>query len=235
MYAWETLKWKLSRRVKRRRFAESLIQYLAIHEVQVVLDVGANCGQYGRFLRTIGYRGRIISFEPVRSSFEELSVMADRDPHWTALQCALGEAPGEFPIHVHERTDFSSFRPVSSFGRAEYSGIANPRSEMVAVQRLDDVLPDLGLDPERPAFFLKTDTQGFDLEVLRGASGVLDGCIGLQCEIAVTPIYEGIPPLTEALLQYQQMGFVPIALQPFSWQGGRVVEMDVLLAPEDRR
>src|SRR5438128_9963923 len=60
-----------------------------------VIDVGAHNGEYGQSLRELGYRGRIISFEPVRAAFDMLTPLAQRDGNWTVQNFALGPEEGE--------------------------------------------------------------------------------------------------------------------------------------------
>src|ERR1700761_8449160 len=57
--------------------------------VNHVIDVGANTGQFGQFMRTI-YPGRMSSFEPVSTVFESLRQVSKGDAEWTAHHCALG-------------------------------------------------------------------------------------------------------------------------------------------------
>src|SRR5882672_4717902 len=59
-------------------------------KIDCVLDVGAHVGQYGRFLRNIGYTGHIVSFEPVRANFARLERRSERDAKWTIHRLALG-------------------------------------------------------------------------------------------------------------------------------------------------
>ena len=66
----------------------------------VVLDVGANAGQYGRELRTLGYRGRIVSFEPQPGPFAALEAASTADPAWTAVLLALGAEAGTAQMNV---------------------------------------------------------------------------------------------------------------------------------------
>src|SRR5207245_5427268 len=78
-------------------------------EINCVLDVGAHVGQYGRFLRNIGYRGRIVSFEPVLANFTVLEQRRAGDEHWTCHRLALGRQDGTLPINVASVTQVSSF------------------------------------------------------------------------------------------------------------------------------
>ena len=82
--------------------------------VEVVLDVGANVGQYGRDLRAFGYHGHIHSFEPMRGPFERLTVTAAADGSWTATRSAVGAESGELSINVAENSISSSLLPMLS-------------------------------------------------------------------------------------------------------------------------
>ncbi len=58
--------------------------------VDLVIDVGANVGQYGTQLRDWGYRGRIMSFEPMRDEYAALSRLAEADGNWDTTRCSPG-------------------------------------------------------------------------------------------------------------------------------------------------
>lgn len=172
-----------------------------------VLDVGANAGQYGELLRSHGYRGWIVSFEPVSAAFEELGRRAQRDGRWRAFRVALGARRERRRIAVAAVSQLSSFRRVSGYGSAEFPGSSETvAAEEVEVRTLNDSW-ELFLDGvpcER--VFLKLDTQGFDLEVLKGADRVLQRLAGLQLEASLQPVYEGIPTFTETLEHVTGLG-----------------------------
>jgi len=65
------------------------VKQLESRQVNVVLDVGANSGQYATDLRRAAYKGRIVSFEPLSGPFSLLERSAARDPLWNCRQCAL--------------------------------------------------------------------------------------------------------------------------------------------------
>src|SRR5688572_31117423 len=68
--------------------------------INVLLDVGAHFGEYASEARELGYRGRIVSFEPVKDSFAKLSQAMRHDPSWVGMNTALGATRGELPINV---------------------------------------------------------------------------------------------------------------------------------------
>src|SRR5215210_642812 len=85
-----------------------LIDFLEARSIDLVFDVGANDGHFGLWLRECGYRGRIVSFEPIRAVFDLLKARADEDGDWEAHPVALGERPGKAVINVAELSVFSS-------------------------------------------------------------------------------------------------------------------------------
>src|SRR3982751_6790287 len=78
-----------------RDYAQRLFRIL---DIDYVVDVGANRGQYGKWLRSLGFRGLIISFEPNPTAFAELRQNASED--WVCLPYALGSESGELPFNI---------------------------------------------------------------------------------------------------------------------------------------
>src|SRR4051794_2397370 len=158
--------------LERAVLADQLKSLLARYEIGTVIDVGANTGQYGNLLRGIGYSGAIVSFEPVEEAFRELCQAAEGDAGWSARQLALGAREEAATIKVARGSDLSSLLPVNDYGAAvlaERGAVA--REQMVELHRLDSLLDDGEITAA--GALLKTDTQGWDLEVLEGAERAL--------------------------------------------------------------
>jgi len=158
--------------------------------VTVLLDVGANEGQYVGYLRNAGWTGRIVSFEPVAAVHATLAANAARDPAWeVAPAMALGAEEGEAEIIVSNETDMSSLLPLKDeILRVSPSSVA-AGTEKVTVRTLDGVFDQfVGADDRA---FLKIDTQGYERAVLDGAAMSLPKLAGLQVELSLTPLYEG--------------------------------------------
>lgn len=165
-----------------------------------VLDVGANRGQFAGELRMIGYSGIIISFEPVSTEFFALQERFKNDSQWKGYQFALGSADGSKNIMIPRLSVMSSL--LEPAGNNE-----SHTKEMVAIRRLDGLLPTLLSELGGSRVFLKMDTQGYDLEVFRGASGCLENIQGIQSELSVQPLYKNMPHYLEALEEYEAAGF----------------------------
>src|SRR5439155_27146309 len=124
--------------------------------VPLVVDVGANRGQYATDLRQHGYRGKIVSFEPLEEAFAQLAAAAARDVDWTCHRMALGVAAGEAQINVASNLESSSLLEMEVGHRAGAPEVSMVSVETVPVSRLDDVL-----DDDRPCL-LKLDVQGYE-------------------------------------------------------------------------
>ena len=203
-----------------------LIDLTKLLKINVFLDVGANRGFFSKHLRESGYRGRIISFEPIPADIERIKALAVNDPLWEVCGCALGNESGTKDFYLNERsgeTNMSSFLPYKGETK-----IKHPVS--VQIRRLDDILPPLIETIASPQIFLKMDTQGFDSQVLDGASGILNLVMGLQSEVSVLPLYEGMPHYTESLARYEKLGFSLVDLFVVNrTPDGRVVEYDCVM------
>jgi FkbM family methyltransferase len=232
------------RRLHRFEREKQLVRYLVyqhvatilrLYRVNCVIDVGANHGQYARRLRRAGYRGHIVSFEPVAETFARLEASSAADPRWTVHRCALGREESVVTMHVVPGT-LSSVLPPTPFGSDRYQQLRDPTSEDVPVHRLDALLDEVTAGIADRRLFLKLDTQGFDLEAFAGLGDRADELCGLQSEVAVMQIYEGMPMMPEAIATYEAAGFEITALYPVSRHSetGRVLEFDCVMVRPDR-
>jgi FkbM family methyltransferase len=208
-----------------------LLRVFQTYGIDTVLDVGANEGQFARLIRKWGYSGEIHSFEPVKSSYSKLSEHASRDRAWRVHNFALGNKPGTAKINVLHSSTLSSMLNINSFATRKWVDDTQfSHQEEVTVRTLDDFIADHdGIANKR--IFLKLDTQGYDLEVFRGADRSLDQVCCLLSEVSLIPIYDGMPTYLEALSAYQSRGFSISGIYPLSKNEGdlSVIEMDCVL------
>ena len=198
---------------------------LQAHEVDVVFDVGAAKGAYGRELRDFGYRGRIVSFEPLGRPHALLVAARGDDPSWASHRCALGSEPGTATMHVASNSDSSSLLPLGADHLAAAPEVTYVATEEVEVARLDDVAESYLTPASRP--FLKLDTQGFEKEVLAGASTTLGQCIGLQVEMSFVSLYDGGMLVDETIPMMYDLGFRLVGIDPgFASPGGQILQAD---------
>lgn len=192
----------------RRRLA----RFVNDADVTVALDVGANRGQFGSELRAAGFAGQIVSFEPLAEPFGRLEAAARRDERWDVHRLALGRENGTVRMNVAGNSSSSSILAIGETHLRALPESATVGTETVMLRRLDDILPELGLGDGRA--FLKLDVQGFQLQVLEGAEGVLGEISAVQCELSVRPLYEGEPPLVDVVRLLEECGFRLVELEP---------------------
>jgi FkbM family methyltransferase len=187
---------------------------LLIHSlgIDLVFDVGANRGQFGMELRRHGYRGRIVSFEPLGEPFAGLRRHAENDPLWDVVRVALGNESGTREMHVTANIVSSSLRDSLPRLRTIEPRAAVERTERVDIRRLDD-LADRYLN-ERSRPYMKVDVQGFESEVLAGAGMTIPRIVALQLELSLAPSYLGSMLAGEVVVELERMGFILAGLEP---------------------
>lgn len=206
-----------------------LLKTLTSHGVNLVLDVGANDGGYGRTLRDAGYAGKIISFEPLSSAHAKLIQRTSRDPLWeVAPRLAIGSVDAETEINVAANSTSSSILPMLKVHMDAAPKSAYVSKEKVRVARLDGIVGNLGLD--NSIIHLKVDTQGYEYEVLTGASQTLRRVSGLQLELSLAPLYDGQKDYMEIVESVRKLGFdlwaiFPVFINP---QDGRLLQIDAI-------
>lgn len=202
--------------------------------VTVVLDVGANLGQYARRLRAAGYAGRIVSFEPLEAAHAELVRAAAADPRWEiAPRTALGARSGLIEIKVSAESDMSSILPQTDLLRRVSPTSRVTAREQVSIARLDDLAPRyLGADDRA---FLKLDVQGYEAPVLDGAAGLLPRLAGAQLELSLVPLYQGETGFREMLDRMAGLAFEPHLILPgyFERKLARQLQVDVVFLRPD--
>lgn len=203
---------------------------LANQRVDLVIDVGANEGQFACTLRQ-HYVGELLSVEPAAEPFERLQARAAGDAAWHVERCALGAEAGELELRISNLSVFNSFLPTKAYCDDQFGGKARiTRTERVPVCRLDAIIGAAVPDFANRRIFLKMDTQGFDLQVFRGARAVLPQIVGLQSEVSVRQLYDGAPDWLDVLGEYQTAGFAVAALAPASQsRDGWPIEYDCLM------
>ena len=205
-----------------------MYQSLVYHQIDLILDVGANIGQYGKLLRRLGYSGRIVSFEPLSSAYSQLKAASNKDSLWeVAPRTAIGNENSQIAINVSANSLSSSVLNILDSHVNAASNSAYIDSEKVKLNRLDTIALDY-LEKDADSVFLKIDVQGFEKQVLDGATNILPLIKGIQTEMSLIPLYQGqllFEEMIELLdkLGYELYSVIPGLADP---QTGRLLQMD---------
>lgn len=186
--------------------------FLEVHGINLVLDVGANSGQFAQQLIESGYNGKIVSFEPLSAAFEALSEAAQNYSNWYVVHCALGDEEGVAEINVAGNSWSSSLLAMLPAHKKLASNSAYVTTETIQITTLDALYSSYRWGGSRA--FLKIDTQGFTMKVLDGGNQTLEEIQGLQVEMSLVPLYDGEPLIGEIVSFLQGKGFTLVFVVP---------------------
>lgn len=218
---------ELHRHIPRDSHVARLRRMLDHHEIDLVLDVGANVGDYALHLRDCGYGGRILSFEPLSTAHSALTAASQNDALWAvAERAAIGDKNGEITIHVSQNSYSSSILEVDAGLVKVAPDIACVSQEVVPLRRLDH-LAAAAVAASRNVF-LKIDVQGFERQVIDGATAIFPRISGIQIELSVVAVYTGQPLYQEMMRHIDSLGYDLHAVIPGFTDAatGRMLQMD---------
>ena len=188
-------------------------QFLHSNNIDTVLDIGANSGQFAEFIRKgLGYTNTIISFEPLSSAFSVLKAKADKDPCWDAFNIALGNSEEFSEINISSNSYSSSLLEMlpSHLKSAPNSGYLG--KEKIEIKKLDSIFDDFC--NKNCKVYMKIDTQGFESKVLKGAEKSLKMIHTVQMEMSLVCLYEGEMLFDELYSFMKAKGFSLVAILP---------------------
>lgn len=170
-------------------------------EIDLVLDVGANAGQFATFIRnSVGYKGELVSFEPI----PELARRIRTDPQWRVVNAGIGAKEGKLQFNVMESSPLSSFLSPTAAHTDKLAHLNRVEKVLtVDVLTIDAFLKDV---PAKNVY-LKLDVQGYEEECLKGALRSLPRIAALQAEMSVIPLYEGMTNYLNLMRKIDDLGF----------------------------
>ncbi len=181
------------------------------YSIDTLFDIGANAGQYSSNMRELGYRKKIISFEPLKSAFEELKKASSKDNNWFVNNYALGNENIRSMINVSGNSYSSSILnmlPSHLKGAPESKYIAQ---EEIEIKKLDSIFNSFCNKEDR--VMIKIDTQGYEKKVIDGANESLNSIKIIQLEMSIFPLYENEMLFIEMINYLDNKGFQLFSLE----------------------
>jgi FkbM family methyltransferase len=178
-----------------------------------VLDVGANTGQFAYQTRKeVGYTGRMVSFEPLKSAYQALGQAARKDSLWEVFSYGLGDENTAKEINIAGNSVSSSLLAmlpahVNAEPESLYVG-----TETIEIRTLDSVFE--SLYQGESGVFLKIDTQGYERRVLAGAADSLARINTIQLEMSLVSLYEEDLLFIEMYELLSEMGYTMVSMEP---------------------
>ncbi len=198
----------------------------------LIIDVGANQGQFAKKMRRMGHKCRIASFEPLSSAFQRLADVAARDNDHIAFPFGLGATNETLDIKISGNSVSTSLLPLTAMTVDAEPMTASIGSEQVEIRRLDDIMGDVFTEERLDNVLLKLDVQGFEIAVLNGATAAIRHVTHILTECSFVPVYEGEPLIEDQITWMRERGFRPISMG-LGWSNkrtGETYQVDMLFA-----
>ena len=187
-------------------------KFLRMYNISLVLDVGANTGQYGKEIRELGYTGRIVSFEPMSAAYKLLQARAESDESWETLNIGLGEKEEQALINISKNSYSSSLLENLPANLVSEPDTVYIGQERIEIRTLDTVIKRLRDQSDR--VYLKIDAQGYEDRVLKGASEALRDIDTVQLEMTIKPLYSGGLLFDEMHRRLNELGYRLVSIEP---------------------
>ena len=194
-------------------------------DVRTVIDVGANKGRAARRFRRLFPQARVHCVEPIPRLCRRLEQWAETQGGAVEVfELALARAPSEQPLYVHRQSDILSTLAAPAPGEA-----ALYEPVRVRVETLDRLTGELSLEPD---VLVKLDTEGLDLEVIRGGGETLRRAAAVIVEAAFHPnsAGEGAPTFEDIAGALRDLGYVYRGNVRLGCRHGTPMLADVLFA-----
>ena len=190
----------------------------------VVFDVGANTGQSVRRFRRVLPGCELYAFEPAPDTFRELETNTRGMSEVHLVNAGMGSNSGTQLLIENEQTVMTSFLQPDT---AAWGTVV--RETPVEVTTLDEFCADRSVDH---IDLLKTDTQGFDLEVLKGGANLFkeDRIRLIYMEVNFSGLYVGQARFDDEYRFLVDHGFGLVGFYDFIWQGKMAGWCDALFA-----
>jgi len=206
---------------------EILVKQIVHNGIDMIFDIGANTGQFGELIYRLGYKGRMVSFEPLSSAYNILASTSKSYDGWKlAEKCAIGDEDGEIEMHISENSISSSAMDMldtheDAAPESKYIG-----SEKAKVYKLDTVFDRYAEGSKN--ILVKIDTQGYEEKVFNGGVKSMEKMKGLYLEMSLVKLYEGQILFKELYERIISNGFGMYGIQPafVNKITGRVLQVD---------
>ena len=174
-------------------------------QINLIFDVGANIGQFGRRIRSLGYNGDIISFEPQTEAYQQLHASLATELYWKAVQSGIGNYDGTVEINVASNSYSSSILNMLPLHIESAPDAVYISQETIRIQKIDTIIDQYYSTGKN--LYVKIDTQGYERQVFEGCLQSLSKIKGFQMELSLRPLYEGETLVQEMINLLWEKGY----------------------------
>jgi FkbM family methyltransferase len=187
------------------------VKIVNYYNIDTLFDIGANKGKYSINMRELGYSKKIISFEPLKSAFEDLKNASFKDNNWIVNNYALGDEDINGFINIAGNSYSSSIlnmlpMHLNSAPKSKYIA-----QEMIEIKKLDSIFSSFCNKEDN--VMIKIDTQGYEKNIIDGANESLNSIKIIQLEMSLVPLYENEMLFIEMINYLDNKGFRLFSLE----------------------
>ena len=172
--------------------------------INTVIDVGANRGQFALVASCCFPFAKIISFEPLKSSYLIFKKIFRNNANINIYNIAVGDREAEIPIHISNHDDSSSLLPIGKLQTLLFPGTNEKKTEIIKMQKLYNLLNKAELQKQ---VLLKIDVQGYELKVLEGCDDLLELIKYVYIECSFLELYDKQALAHEVISFLEKRGF----------------------------
>lgn len=185
----------------------SIKQLFNEEDVRIVFDIGAHEGTLTKAMNEEFVNTLIYAFEPFPSSYKKLSDLANSSSNIKAFPFALSSCSGSSEFFVNYFSETNSLLPSKKVGSAIDDLTARVDKISIQTLTLNEFCVEHNIDK---IDLLKLDTQGSELEVLKGSSNLLksQSISAIYCEVEFMEMYEGQPLFDQVFHYLNQHNYV---------------------------
>jgi FkbM family methyltransferase len=181
------------------------LSWLQSLKIDVILDVGANTGQFYKDIRKLLPTPVIYSFEPLPDCFAELKRIGANDRNFKPINVALSNHTGVVEFRKSSSSPSSSILPMSNLHKANFPVTSGETLVQVQSRRLDELDDEIEFGQN---LLIKIDVQGAEKEVIQGGIHTVSRAKVLFIETSFQELYVGQTLFKEMTDMLYELGFV---------------------------
>lgn len=220
---------KVNKITQSNDFFYYILKTLDYFNIDTVLDIGANKGQFAEKLIKFGYSKKIISFEPMQMAFDILKKKTEKYDNWIVNErVGFGNKVEERILNISINSVSSSILKLNKKHIIQEPTAKFFKKEKIKLTTLNSLLNDKKFKKKK--IFIKIDTQGYEKNIILGASRVLKKIKGVMLEASILPLYRNENNFTKMIQFMKKKGFYVWAIERgFSNKSsGRVLQLDII-------
>lgn len=182
-----------------------------------IVDVGASGGIHSRWSKATSHYNAVL-FEPDQREYEALKSTGSGKENLIILNSALSDSVRQIDFNLCRKQQVSSvYLPNFSF----LNKFPDPeRFEVIKTVKIqaDTLDNQLQKNNVTEVDFIKIDTEGYELSILKGASSSLENAIGLELEVEFVPLRENQPLFKDVDDFVRKAGFELFDIKRYFWK-----------------